>query len=114
MGYYAGSGETTGGGSSVSLFEHFIFNGAHNVYQRTATSTNRKAGVLLQAAQAAQGSCSMQTHKFTFGSSWYWSANCKGTRTNVSYSQINGSNLYELVTAEETIQAKLDEGGWVG
>ena len=109
MGYYSGQGETTGGGSSVSLYESFIWYGTHNVYQRTATSTNRKAGVSLAIAQAAQGDCNMRSHRFTWGTHWYWSTNCKGTKTSVSYAQINGSNLYELVTETETIRAKLDE-----
>ena len=114
MGYYTGNGEVTSGGSSVSLFEHFVWYGAHNVYQRTTATRNRKAGVSLATAQAAQGNCDMQTYQFTWGSSWHWSPNCKGTKSSVSYSQINGSNLYELVTETETIQAKLDNGGWVG
>lgn len=117
MGYYSGQGETTGGGSTVSLYEHFAFGGAHNVYQRTTSYTNRKAGVSLATAQAAQGDCNMQTHQFawsiTGGTAKHWSPNCKGSKSSVSYSQINGSNLYELVTETETIQAKLDNGVWV-
>lgn len=113
MGYYNGNGETTGGGSSVSLYEHFIWYGAHNVYQRTTSTTTRKSGVSLATAKAEQGDLNMQTHQFTFGASWHWSPNCKGTKKQVSYSQIGGSNLYELSITNETIQAKLDNGGWV-
>ena len=113
MGYYTGSGETSGGGSTVSLYEHFIWNGAHNVYQRTQSTTTRKSGVSLQTAKDEKGEINMQTHQFTWGSNWYWSPNCKGTRKQVSYSQINGSNLYELSITDESIQAKLDNGGWI-
>lgn len=113
MGYYTGDGETTGGGSNVSLYEHFIWYGAHNIYQRTTSTSTRKSGVSLAVAQAEQGDINMQTHQFVYGSAWHWSQNCKGTKTTVSYSQIGGSNLYELSITNETIQAKLDNGGWV-
>lgn len=117
MGYYTGNGVVTGGGSSVGLYEHFFWFGAHNVYQRTNSSTNKKAGVSLSTAQAAQGSCDMQSHQFSWsianGTANHLSPNCKGSKSNVSYSQIDGSNLYELVTETETVQAKLDNGSWV-
>lgn len=113
MGYYTGNGETTGGGSSVSLYEHFIWYGAHNVYQRTKSTTTRKSGVSLETAKNESGDINMQTYQFNWGGNWHWSPNCKGTKKNVSYSQIGGSNLYELSITNETIQAKLDDGGWI-
>lgn len=113
MGYYTGNGETTGGGSSVSLYEHFIWYGAHNVYQRTESKTTRKSGVSLATAEAEKGDINMQTYQFNWGGNWHWSPNCKGTKKQVSYSQIGGSNLYELSITNETIQAKLDGGGWI-
>ena len=113
MGYYTGNGEVTSGGSSVSIFEHFIWYGAHNVYQRTNTVTTRKAGVSLATAQGTTSECNMQTYQFTWGNSWHWSPNCKGTKKEVAYSQIDGSNLYEMTIADSTIAAKLDNGGWV-
>ena len=113
MGYYTGNGETTGGGSSVSLYEHFIWYGAHNVYQRTKSTTTRKSGVSLETAKNESGDINMQTFQFNWGGNWHWSPNCKGTKKQVSYSQIGGSNLYELSITNETIQAKLDGGGWI-
>ena len=113
MGYYTGNGETTGGGSSVSLYEHFIWYGAHNVYQRTKSTTTRKSGVSLETAKNESGDINMQTFQFNWGGNWHWSPNCRGTKKQVSYSQIGGSNLYELSITNETIQAKLDGGGWI-
>lgn len=113
MGYYTGSGEVTGGGSSVSLYEHFIWYGAHNVYQRTTSKTTRRCGVSLATAEAEHGDLNMQTYQFNWGGNWHWSPNCKGTKKQVSYSQIGGSNLYELSVTNETIAAKLDSGGWI-
>lgn len=113
MGYYIGNGETTGGGSSVSLYESFIWYGAHNVYQRTTSTTTRKSGVSLETAKNESGDINMQTYQFTWSGNWHWSPNCKGTKKQVSYSQIGGSNLYELSITNETIQAKLDGGGWI-
>ena len=113
MGYYNGSGCVAGGGSTVSLFEHFIWYGTHNVYQLTDSVTTRKGGVSKATAQAEKGSIDMQTHQFTWGSAWHWSPNCKGRKKDVTYSQISDSNLYELTITEDVIKAKLDNGAWV-
>lgn len=113
MGYYTGSGVVTGGGSSPSIFEHFVWMGSHNVYQLTDATTVKRNGVSLATAQAEKGNTNMQDYRFTYGSSWYVAMNCKGTRKIVSYSQIGGSNLYELTVTTETVKAKLDSGGWV-
>ena len=113
MGYYTGSGETTGGAANVSLYESFIWYGAHNVYQRTVSTTTRKSGVSLAVAQAETGDINMASYQFTWSGNYHWSNNCKGTRRQVSYSQIGGSNLYELSITNETIQARLDGGSWI-
>ena len=47
MGYYTGNGEITGGGSTISVYENFIWYGAHNVYQRRTATNTRRAGVSL-------------------------------------------------------------------
>lgn len=117
MGYYKGKGVTTGGGSTVTVFENFLWNGVHNVYQRHTSTTTRKAGVSLETAKAAEGTCALSAHRFTWtangATSWHWSFNCKGTTVTARYAQINGSNLYELQVETDTVQAKLDDGGWV-
>ena len=112
MGYYTGNGETTSGGSSVSLMEAFVWFGAHNVYQRTTSTTNRRAGLSLATVQAARGELNMRTIQFTYGSAWHYAPNCAGTRSAVSFTQIGGSNLYELTTTSDTIEARLDDGNW--
>lgn len=116
MGYYTGNGVTTGGGSSVSTLQNFIWYGSgHNVYQQINTTTVTKRGVSLSVAQSAKGSADLQTAQLWDAAHnlYCWSANCKGTRKNVSYSQIGDSNLYELTETTEIIKAKLDDGGWV-
>ncbi|MBO7686550.1 MAG: hypothetical protein J6V72_09210 [Kiritimatiellae bacterium] len=113
MGYYTGSGCVSGGGSTVSLYEHFIWYGGHNVYQLTDTVTTRKGGVTKATAQAEKGSIDMQTYQFWWNGNYHWSPNCKGRKKDVNYSQISDSNLYELTVTEEVIKAKLDNGAWV-
>lgn len=115
MGYYNGSGVVASGGSNVSVYEYFIFFGPHNVYQQIDAEVTRKSGVSLATARGTKSSISMSDHRFTWdsGNKWKISTNCKGTRRNVSFSQLNGSNLYELQISNETIKARLDNGEWV-
>lgn len=115
MGYYTGNGVTSGGGSTVSLRNTGpAVGGAFYVYQRVKATVNRKSGVSLETAQAANGDMNMNY--------WQWPGGmvepaCRGTRSSVSFAQINGSNLYELVTTNETVQVRGKQGsydsGWV-
>ena len=117
MGYYSGNGVTTGGGSNISLLNHVVWHGSHNLYQRTESKTTRKSGVSKETAENEKSDINMSTHTFTFpipnGTANITAANCKGTKKQVSYTQINGSNLYELSITNETVQAKMDNGSWV-
>ncbi len=113
MGYYTGAGETTGGGEAVTNFMRHVFNGLHIVHQKKTTVVNRKAGVSLAAAQSAGGSCTLTDHTFWIGSAWYAAPSCKGTVVGTQYSQINGSNLYELTTTTDVYQANIDSSAWV-
>ena len=116
MGYYSGNGETTGGGSTVTL--HLTgpaVGGAYYIYQRTTTVVTAKNGVSLATAQAESGDMNL-----TY---WQWRPGsipvpaCRGAKKSVSYSQINGSNLYALQITDETIQVRgkqgADDSGWV-
>ena len=118
MGYYTGNGEITGGGSTISVYENFIWYGAHNVYQRRTATNTRRAGVSLATAQAEVSTMAMSSHQFNWTSSgashYHISPNCYGTQKQVGYSQIGGSNLYELKIENSTIQARMDNGSWVG
>ena len=115
MGYYTGSGSTSGGGSSVSLRASGPdVGGAYYIYQRTISEMNTRNGVSLAIAQAEQGDMNLNY--------WQWPGgriepSCRGTRKSVSYSQINGSNLYSLQVTNETIQVRGKQGsydsGWV-
>ena len=117
MGYYTGSGVRSGGGSTVGVYEHFIWYGSHNVYQQHTETTTRKSGVSLDTAASDVSSISMTDYRFTWSSgnasAWYNSCNCKGTTKNVKYSQIGDSNLYEMTIEIDTVKAKLDNGNWV-
>ena len=115
MGYYNGNGVTTGGGSNPNLRSTGpAVGGAFYVYQRVKTTTVTKNGVSLDTAKAAEGDINMNY--------WQWPGGmvepgCRGTRTNTSYSQINGSNLYALTTTTEVVQVRGKQGsydsGWV-
>ena len=110
MGYYSGSGVTTGGGSVVSLRSNGpSTGGAYYTYQRTTTTVNQKNGVSLATAQAAAGDMNLNF--------WTWPGGmvepaCRGTRSSTSYSQIDGSNLYALTTTSETIQVRGKQGSY--
>lgn len=115
MGYYTGSGSISGGGSSVSLRSSGpAVGGAFYTYQRTETAVTVRNGVSLATAQAEQSDMNLNY--------WQWPGGavepaCRGTRKSVSYSQINGSNLYALQVTNETIQVRGKQGtydsGWV-
>ncbi len=111
MGYYTGSGTVVGGGVDVALKESVYWYGQHNVYQRIVSKTTVKNGVSLATAQAADGSASLSDQTWQSGIPTFISHGCKGKTTSVSYSQINGSNLYSLTINEKTIQAR-DDSGW--
>lgn len=113
MGYYTGAGVTSGGGSTVGVFEQFVWFGAHNVYQKTTSTVTRKSGVSLSTAKSMESECNMSSYQFTWGASWHWSLNCKGNQRNVHYSQMGDTNLYEMTIENDSIQARLDNGNWV-
>lgn len=113
MGYYQGDGVETGGGESCSPINSYLLNGAqHTVHRRTITTNVVKNGVSLSDAKSEHGDETL--------SSWWpdttwipaFTPQAKGSRKSVSYSQIDGSNLYSLNIANEVYQAKLDNGGW--
>ena len=118
MGYYTGTGEITGGGSTITVYENFVYAGMHNVYQRRTSTNTRRAGVSLATAQAEGSTMNMRSVTFTWSSPGatytHLSPNAVGTEKQVGYSQISGSNLYELQIANSSVQARLDNGNWTG
>ena len=111
MGYYNGNGVTSGGGNAIQSLGVLVFNGVHNVYQRIVSTTTKKSGVSLAAAKADQSSVSLRHHVFSWANLYPWTQ-AKGTRKNVTYSQIGDSNLYELVIANETLSCSDDGTTW--
>ena len=115
MGYYTGNGVTSGGSSVPNLVRTGPdIGGAYYIYQRSNSTVTRKSGVSLEVAKAASGELNMNY--------WTWPGGrvepgCRGTRSQVSYSQIGDSNLYELSITNETIQVRGKQGsydsGWV-
>ena len=115
MGYYTGNGVTSGGSSTPTLVRTGPdVGGAYYVYQRINSTVTRKSGVSLSDAKAVIGDLNMNY--------WVWPGGraepgCRGTRSQVSYSQIGDSKLYELSITEETIQVRGKQGsydsGWV-
>lgn len=115
MGYYNGQGVTSAGGSTVCLRNTGpAVGGAFYVYQRIKSLITQKNGVELATCTAENGEISMNF--------WQWPGGmvepgCRGTRKIVSFSQINGSNLYALMINNETVQVRGKQGsydsGWV-
>lgn len=58
-------------------------------------------------AKAARGE--MNLGNFTWPGGMVEPA-CKGTQTSAGYTQINGSNLYELKTMTEVIEVRCNQG----
>lgn len=112
MGYYTGAGVVVGGSDTISQFERYVWGGAHTVFQRCVEKVTRKSGVSLVTAQAETSSMNLSNAVFWNGSLNWTSFNCKGTTTDVAYSQIAGSNLYELTITERTLTARNDNGSW--
>lgn len=115
MGYYMGNGVTSNGGDAVSLRNQGpAVGGAYYVYQRTKTVVTLKNGVSLTTAQNERGDINLNY--------WQWPGGvvepaCRGTMKSVSYSQINGSNLYMMTIRNDTVQVRGKQGsydsGWV-
>ena len=114
MGYYSGSGVTSGGASEVNVFAYYMAWGAmHTIYQRRTSETVRKSGVALSTAKGSEGVVNMSDHQFASGQAdAYLALQSKGSKTSHSYSQIANSNLYELNSTTETFAVKKDSGGW--
>lgn len=108
MGYYTGSGVDTSGSSTVSLRSTGpAIGGAYYTYQRINSTVNVKRGVSEDTAKAARGE--MNLDNFTWPGGMVEPA-CKGTKTSVGYTQINGSNLYELTTTTDVIEVRCKQG----
>lgn len=112
MGYYNGNGMISGGGSTTNVFQTLIWYGFHTCYQKKTTENTTLPGVSLARAKSEVGAISMSHLTIQQGGITRTYLNAKGTQKNVSHSQINGSNLYELSITNDSIAAKEDNGGW--
>ena len=111
MGHYTGNGVVTGGGHNVRVFGSLVYNGVHMVYQRTISTETVRSGVSLATAQAESSSLSLSSHIFSWANLYPW-VGCKGSQKDVSYSQIAGSNLYELRISEKSLAVSDDGSSW--
>lgn len=115
MGYYTGSGVVTGGGSTTSLRSTGpAVGGAYYTYQRKKSAVVTKNGVSLATAQSVDGDIDLNY--------WQWPGGivepaCRGTQTEVSFSQVADSNLYILNITNTSVQVRGKQGtydsGWV-
>ena len=105
MGYYTGDGEIIGGGESTRTLKSFYEWGAFAIRPQSVTNTLRKSGVSLATAQATHVSDNLTAIGGGYGDLAWIIFDAEGTRTTVSYSQIGGSNLYELNVMTETLSA---------
>ena len=107
MGYYTGSGEVTGGGETDNLLKSFWWYGGYAVRQKCVTTVTRIAGVEKTTAQGYHSSANL-TNVGGGSVDLAWIIyDAEGDRTNVSYSQIDGSNLYEVTITREDLTARL-------
>jgi hypothetical protein len=107
MGYYTGSGVITGGDISRNIFDSVNVQNTLMREQETLRRTTVKNGVSLATAQAATPTSAYKSMNLSAGS-WEWATpNASGKKTNYSYSQINGSNLYTLVEQYEQYRKRM-------
>lgn len=107
MGYYTGDGVVVSGGNSTRTLKSFYEWGSFAVRQRSIVSTLKKSGVSLDTAKGVSVSDSLTAVCGGFGDLAWVIFDAEGTRKSVSYSQINGSNLYDLNITTETLSAWL-------
>lgn len=107
MGYYNGNGVTTGGGETYATLRTFAIlgGGSFKVSQKNVFVNRRKSGVSLEQAQAEHESHNLHAVYGGTGAFAWIVFDAQGTRKSPTYSQIGGSNLYELNITEETLTA---------
>ena len=121
MGYYAGNGIVTGGGENIRPIKNLWWFGFHTLLQKSVSSVLSKPGVSLSAAQGVHATSDLKAVTDGSGSEQWILYDARGTRTYVNYSQIGGSNLYELNVTSETLSVKYASGvaaipndsGWI-
>ena len=112
MGYYTGNGVVSGGAEEISIAQTALVGEVLNVFRKDVRSVVRKSGVSLATAQAAHASMTSQKAQLWDGSWFFWVASAKGTKKDVTYSQIGDSNLYELNITNETLSCSDDGTTW--
>lgn len=110
MGYYTGAGVVTGGGESIRPIKNLWWYGSHTLLQKTETLVTTKPGVSLHTAQAEHATSDLAPASDGSGDSSWVLYDVRGTRTTPHYSQIGGSNLYELTVTTETLSVKYASG----
>ena len=109
MGYYTGTGVTSGGGKSTRTLKSFYEWGSFAIRQTTVSETRRLPGVSLSTArssvQSSDNNDALSAVTGGFGTGAWIIFDAEGTKKIVSYSQIGDSNLYELNITTETLSA---------
>ena len=112
MGYYNGTGVTSGGSENISVAQTLLVGTTLNVFRKDVVSTNRKSGVSLNTAQSSHCSISSTNGDLHWGNWTVPMPNRNGTIVNASYSKLGDSNLYELVTETYEFHHKLNSSNW--
>ena len=113
MGAYTGNGIVTGGNESIHPIKNLWWYGSHTLLQKSVTSVLSKPGVLLSTAQDTHASSNLLPVADGSGTLAWVLYDVRGTRTSVNYTQIGGSNLYELTVTTETLSVKYAGGNTV-
>lgn len=107
MGYYTGNGVITGGDISRNILDTVNIGNTLMREQETLRRTTVKNGVSLAYAQAATPTSAYKSMDLFAGGLAWATPNASGKKTNYSYSQINGSNLYALVEQYEQYRKRM-------
>lgn len=131
MGAYQGSGIVSGGGenirplSSISFKDQYGNLNYYYVEQKERQSTTIFPGVAKGTAESAAAESNLSELVLE----WWWAStsggggsqlwvipSCKGNKKDVRYTQINGSNLYELDRTDTQLweRHRLNTNGWSG
>ncbi len=109
MGYYQGSGIVSGGGESTRPLKSFYEWGTFAIRQKSVTQTVKYPGVSKATAEGTHCGENLTAVNGGSGDLAWIIFDAEGTRTDVSYSQISDSNLYELYVTTETLSVALSQ-----
>ncbi len=105
MGAYTGNGEVVSRSESVTSLKSFYWYGAHSIQQKCVQTVTRIAGVTKARADTFHSSRSMSMVSGGSGALAWIVADAEGTAVDVAVSQMDNSNLYEVIVTQSVYTA---------